>query len=86
MFAPFRQLETIDDDDITIGINEATGSKNDTANDEVDILSEELKSLWVEKYAPRRYTELLSEEVTCHFVVAKRTKPSAGNHSLHSFN
>lgn len=27
-------------------------------------ITEDLKSLWVEKYAPKKYTELLSEEVS----------------------
>ncbi|GFR79244.1 chromosome transmission fidelity protein 18-like protein [Elysia marginata] len=47
-----RQMEAMEDD----------GTIGNAVDDEVDNLSEELKSLWVEKYAPRRYTELLSEE------------------------
>ena len=31
-------------------------------------LTHNMKSLWVEKYAPRRYTELLSEEVWNHSI------------------
>ncbi|KAK3690943.1 hypothetical protein RRG08_021640 [Elysia crispata] len=57
-----RQLESMEEEDTSIGIEESSKSKEDAVNDEVDILSEELKSLWVEKYAPRKYTELLSEE------------------------
>ncbi|GFO38310.1 chromosome transmission fidelity protein 18-like protein [Plakobranchus ocellatus] len=59
-----RQLDTMEDDEC-IGIDE-TSETNDNGRekekDDIDILSEELKSLWVEKYAPRKYTELLSEE------------------------
>ncbi|RUS89835.1 hypothetical protein EGW08_002365 [Elysia chlorotica] len=57
-----RQFESMEEEDMTIGMEESSKSKDNTTRDEVDILSEEMKSLWVEKYAPRRYTELLSEE------------------------
>lgn len=32
-------------------------------------ITEDLKSLWVEKYAPKKYTELLSEEVSAFHLV-----------------
>lgn len=32
-------------------------------------ITEDMKSLWVEKYAPKKYTELLSEEVSAFHLV-----------------
>ena len=64
----------MEEEDTSIGIEESSKSKEDAVNDEVDILSEELKSLWVEKYAPRKYTELLSEEVTSSLLALQKYK------------
>lgn len=32
-------------------------------------ITEDMKSLWVDKYAPKKYTELLSEEVSAFLLV-----------------
>ena len=44
-------------------LNEDEGVEEDL-DDDIEDLSESIqKDLWVEKYAPRKYTDLLSEEV-----------------------
>ena len=48
----------MDNDDNDNGGMEVTSEAAD-----IQDLTDNMKSLWVEKYAPRRYTELLSEEV-----------------------
>lgn len=52
----------------TENIKDSDAGHSVTCSDKtVDKLTEDLKSLWVEKYAPKTYTELLSEEVSYHF-------------------
>jgi len=43
------------------GVTVSTTGQSEAVTDVTD-LTNDMKSLWVEKYAPRRYTELLSEE------------------------
>ena len=61
----FRELNQVDDDD------DYEADKENLAPPPTDIL-EPQKLLWVEKYSPRGYTDLLSDEVDSkYFIWAK---------------